>query len=195
MDRAWLIFDNTHGSPPWIGKHWKRRNHSLPSFRMYVISFSIGTKLDVILHADEESQFRCNPWTRRILDGRETFDALKAQSQPGPREYETGDPRNGRTVCHDLYALSYLADLRYFFNRFTVYDFSSSKRMSYYPHNLPIVSTGHDFESDEPAPLQSQTNTLIPSATTGERSLAGSPQPDISHHNMPSIPLPRRANR
>jgi len=87
-------------------------------------------------------------------------------------------------------------EIREMEEQFTVYDFSSSKRMSYYPHNLPIVSTGHDSESDEPAPLQSQTNTLIPSATAGERSLAGSPALDTNHqYNPVPIPVSGRANQ
>jgi len=87
-------------------------------------------------------------------------------------------------------------ELREMEEQFAVYDFSSSKRKSYYPHNLPIVSAGHDLESDETAPVQSQTNTLIPTATIGgERSLAGSPPPDASYyHNMPPLPHLRRPN-
>jgi serine/threonine kinase 32 len=85
-------------------------------------------------------------------------------------------------------------EIRQMEEQFTVYDFSSTKRMSYYPHNLPIVSSGHGLESDEQAPVQSQTNTLIPTATMGERSLAGSPLPDTSH-NMRPLPILRSPNQ
>jgi len=85
-------------------------------------------------------------------------------------------------------------EIRQMEEQFTVYDFSRSKRRSYYPHNLPIVSSGHGLESDEQAPVQSQTNTLIPTATIGERSLAGSPPLDTSY-NMPPIPNLRSPNQ
>lgn len=72
-------------------------------------------------------------------------------------------------------------------SRFTVYDFDSTKRMSYYPHNQPIVTIA---ESDTDRTLaQSQTGTisLIPTATIAERSQAGSPTFDSTHQH----PLPK----
>jgi len=87
-------------------------------------------------------------------------------------------------------------EIREMEEQFTVYDFNSSKRKSYYPHNLPIVSAAHNLERDELGHVQSQTNTSILTATVGERSLAESPPPDTNHHNMPPLPLPvfRRSN-
>lgn len=75
--------------------------------------------------------------------------------------------------------------------RFTVYDFSQSKRMSYYPHNQPIVNAGHEREDELARVSQSANNTLLPTATIGERSLAGSPPPDMSVPYMPPLPMPR----
>ncbi|KAG6374315.1 kinase-like domain-containing protein [Boletus reticuloceps] len=76
---------------------------------------------------------------------------------------------------------------------FTVYDFMSSQRRSYYPHNQPVVTVARSSESperDHLAATQSQTNTIQPTATIAERtlaerSLAGSPIPGATR----DIPL------
>jgi len=85
-------------------------------------------------------------------------------------------------------------ELRQMESQFTIYDFSRTKRISYYPHNLPIVNAGHNVEGDEPI-TQSQSNTLLPTATIGERSLAGSPAPDASLPHMPPLPIPLVSNK
>ncbi|KAH7884626.1 kinase-like domain-containing protein [Phlebopus sp. FC_14] len=83
-------------------------------------------------------------------------------------------------------------EIRQLEEQFTVYDFMSSKRRSYYPHNQPITTIR---SSDSEAIVQSQTTTLQPTATIvertmAERSLAGSPAPDTTwHQNMPPISL------
>jgi len=81
-------------------------------------------------------------------------------------------------------------ELRELEEKFTVYDFANSKRLSYYPHNQPIVtiSTGSDTD-----------RTLAPSqtATMAERSQAGSPTFDGAHHDypIPNMPeMPRRSH-
>ena len=63
--------------------------------------------------------------------------------------------------------------------------------MSYYPHNQPIVNAGHENDDDLARVSQSANNTLLPTATIGERSLAGSPPPDTSVSYMPPLPMPR----
>ncbi|KAL0954799.1 hypothetical protein HGRIS_003746 [Hohenbuehelia grisea] len=78
-------------------------------------------------------------------------------------------------------------EMRQLEEQFTVYDFSRSKRMSYYPHNQPV---GTQSESSDRTAV-SQTNTLVPTATIAERSLAGSPVPpdSIAHMYIPP-PMP-----
>ncbi|KZP22754.1 kinase-like protein [Athelia psychrophila] len=80
-------------------------------------------------------------------------------------------------------------ELRQMEEEFTVYDFSCNKRMSYYPHNQPIVNAGHEDDSDTPSLTLSTAQTLLPTATIGERSLAGSPMPDETQ-NYPPLPSP-----
>lgn len=62
-------------------------------------------------------------------------------------------------------------ELRQLEEQFTLYDFTSSQRISYYPHNQPVISLGADAEHGS----QSTTGTLVPTATLAERSLAGTP--------------------
>lgn len=62
--------------------------------------------------------------------------------------------------------------------RFTHYDFSRSQRMSYYPHNQPVVALGTGTASTDHTVVQSATDTIIPTATIVERSQAGSPTLD-----------------
>jgi serine/threonine kinase 32 len=69
-------------------------------------------------------------------------------------------------------------ELRQLEEQFTVYDFSKNNRVSYYPHNQPIVTTVSQSDSEPTAVLQSATNTLQAAATIVERSTAGSPAPD-----------------
>ncbi|KAF5342359.1 hypothetical protein D9611_001757 [Ephemerocybe angulata] len=69
-------------------------------------------------------------------------------------------------------------ELRQLEEQFTHYDFSSSKRMSYYPHNQPIVALGTESDGTERTFSQSVTGTLVPNGTMVERSLAGSPPLD-----------------
>jgi len=86
-------------------------------------------------------------------------------------------------------------ELRQLEEQFTVYDFMSSKRKSYYPHNQPITTVVRSSESDQMTVIQSQTNTIQPTATIAERtmaerSLAGSPAPETTwQQNMPPIRL------
>ncbi|OSX58724.1 hypothetical protein POSPLADRAFT_1075693 [Postia placenta MAD-698-R-SB12] len=68
-------------------------------------------------------------------------------------------------------------ELRQLEEQFSVYDFTKNRRMSYYPHNQPIVTTGHEADADaEPQEVvPSATNTLLPTATVVEHSQGGSP--------------------
>lgn len=78
-------------------------------------------------------------------------------------------------------------------HRFTVYDFSRNKRMSYYPHNQPIA-TLHDglTDGDGTTTVQSHAGTLLPTATIVERSQAGSPALEGQNPlDQPPLPNPR----
>jgi len=93
---------------------------------------------------------------------------------------------NKRKANADLDKLK--PELRHMEEQFTVYDFSRSKRMSYYPHNQPIVA----ISTDSDRTLQSQTGTLAPTATIAERSQAGSPglESSSNHQDQRLPPLP-----
>jgi serine/threonine kinase 32 len=63
-----------------------------------------------------------------------------------------------------------------------VYDFSTTTRMSYYPHNEPVRAAAHRprprSRSLERADSAGRTSeTLVPTATIVDRSLAGTPVP------------------
>ncbi|KAF8632258.1 hypothetical protein AX15_002003 [Amanita polypyramis BW_CC] len=62
-------------------------------------------------------------------------------------------------------------ELRQLEERFTLYDYSKSKRLSYYPHNQPVGFS----EKSEQTLVQSVTGTLVPNATIIERSHTSSP--------------------
>ncbi|KAI0077858.1 kinase-like protein [Panus rudis PR-1116 ss-1] len=78
-------------------------------------------------------------------------------------------------------------ELRQLEEQFTVYDFTKSKRMSYYPHNQPIITSNHSEDEDPSTVLPSATNTLVPNATVIERSQAGSPDFDRSRACSPPL--------
>jgi len=77
-------------------------------------------------------------------------------------------------------------ELRQLEEQFTVYDFSNMKRMSYYPHNQPVVALG--TESEDRTIAQSTTGTIIPTATMIDRSQAGSPVLESHQQYIPPIP-------
>lgn len=83
-------------------------------------------------------------------------------------------------------------ELRELEEQFTVYDFMKNSRVSYYPHNLPVgcrtleETKSLDIEGNWVMP--SQTESLVPTATVGERSLAGSPAPDGPPSEAPPLP-------
>ncbi|KAF4614238.1 hypothetical protein D9613_007733 [Agrocybe pediades] len=79
-------------------------------------------------------------------------------------------------------------ELRQLEEQFTVYDFTNMRRMSYYPHNQPIVALGTDSESAERALAQSANNTIGPTASIVERSQAGSPIESNDRHYIPALP-------
>ncbi|KAI0687684.1 kinase-like protein [Cytidiella melzeri] len=84
-------------------------------------------------------------------------------------------------------------ELRQLEEQFTIYDFSKNKRISYYPHNQPIVTTVSQSDDDPTAVLQSATNTLQPAATMLDRSTAGSPIPDDEGSQTPPMGITQRA--
>ena len=62
--------------------------------------------------------------------------------------------------------------------------------MSYYPHNLPVGSRGGETEADRTTTMQSQTGTLVPTATVAERSRTASPAIDTETYSQGHVPLP-----
>ena len=60
-------------------------------------------------------------------------------------------------------------ELRQLEEQFTVYDFTRSRRQSYYPHNLPVTKVGTDTVCTD-----SRADTLIPTASMVEPSRAPS---------------------
>ncbi|EPT01374.1 hypothetical protein FOMPIDRAFT_1120421 [Fomitopsis schrenkii] len=66
-------------------------------------------------------------------------------------------------------------ELRQLEEQFTVYDFTNNRRISYYPHNQPITSAGHEGDREPVEVVQSATNTVQPTATIVERSRPGTP--------------------
>ncbi|KAI0368810.1 kinase-like protein [Pilatotrama ljubarskyi] len=80
-------------------------------------------------------------------------------------------------------------ELRQLEEQFTLYDFSKNRRMSYYPHNQPITTLGHQDEAEPGEVIQSATNTLLPTSTMVDRSQAGSPiHEDVGRYTHPPIP-------
>ncbi|ESK82607.1 agc yank protein kinase [Moniliophthora roreri MCA 2997] len=65
-------------------------------------------------------------------------------------------------------------ELRQLEEQFTVYDYIRMKRVSYYPHNQPVVTLTGEADTDRTLAL-SQTGTIQPTATIAERSQAPSP--------------------
>jgi serine/threonine kinase 32 len=77
--------------------------------------------------------------------------------------------------------------------RFTVYDFTKNSRISYYPHNQPIVTTINQDEDDPATVLQSVTNTLLPTSTLVDRNSAGSPPPDLDGSGVQPMVISRHS--
>jgi len=79
-------------------------------------------------------------------------------------------------------------ELRHLEEHFTVYDFTRTKRMSYYPHNQPIVAAlPAGSEADPTIVAPSRKGSLVPIATLPDRSQTGSPvegQPSQLRHSM-----------
>ncbi|KAF8638316.1 hypothetical protein AX17_002336 [Amanita inopinata Kibby_2008] len=65
-------------------------------------------------------------------------------------------------------------ELRQLEEHFTVYDHTSSQRLTYYPHNQPVGRSGSS-DASERTVVHSTTGTLIPNATIVERSQGSSP--------------------
>ncbi|CDO74485.1 hypothetical protein BN946_scf184979.g40 [Trametes cinnabarina] len=80
-------------------------------------------------------------------------------------------------------------ELRQLEEQFTIYDFTKTRRMSYYPHNQPITTLGHQEDAEPGEVIQSATNTLLPTSTVIDRSHAGSPiNEDVDRYTHPPIP-------
>ncbi|PBK72732.1 kinase-like protein [Armillaria solidipes] len=79
-------------------------------------------------------------------------------------------------------------ELRQLEEQFTVYDFTKSKRKSYYPDNQPVTTFATVSGVSEDRTLsQSQTGSVIgPTATVAERSRAGTPMSDSF---VPPLPV------
>lgn len=77
---------------------------------------------------------------------------------------------------------------RHLEEHFTVYDFSRPNRMSYYPHNQPVVPLGTESANTDPTVVQSSTDSVVANATIVERSRAGTPVTDLPYHPAPTLP-------
>ena len=83
----------------------------------------------------------------------------------------------------------------FFLIRFTVFDFTKPKRMSYYPHNQPIMTTAPKGDGEPSLDMprdstvsNSNSNTLIAAVTTiGDGSRTNSPVADMPR---PSVTMP-----
>ncbi|EGN98970.1 hypothetical protein SERLA73DRAFT_181726 [Serpula lacrymans var. lacrymans S7.3] len=81
-------------------------------------------------------------------------------------------------------------ELRQLEEQFTIYDFVSSRRKSYYPHNQPITTIVRGSDAEPMTVVQSTTGTLLPTATIVERSQAGSPTQEFSiSQHTPHLPF------
>ncbi|TFK45871.1 kinase-like protein [Heliocybe sulcata] len=94
-------------------------------------------------------------------------------------------------------------ELRQLEEQFTVYDYTRSKRMSYYPHNQPVTvvrdgaSDCGELDASMLEQSQNMTGTMMATATIATRSLAGSPPPPEMRHSIdiPPVPRPSTATR
>lgn len=80
----------------------------------------------------------------------------------------------------------------YLMHRFTMYDFSKNRRISYYPHNQPITNGIHQNEEEHSEVVPSTTNTLIPTSTVLNSSRPGSPinEDDVQQYTHTHPPIP-----
>lgn len=63
------------------------------------------------------------------------------------------------------------------------------QRMSYYPHNQPVIGLRTESDENERTFTHSGTGTIVPTATIVERSQAGSPMLESTDPNhLPPIP-------
>ncbi|GBE88280.1 kinase-like protein [Sparassis latifolia] len=61
-------------------------------------------------------------------------------------------------------------EMRQLVEQFTVYDYSKTKRISYYPHNEPIITAGHTIDTEPEPVMLSATNSVQPTESIVERS-------------------------
>jgi len=79
-------------------------------------------------------------------------------------------------------------ELRQLEEQFTVYNYTNMRRMSYYPHNQPVIALGTESNDTERTyAQQSVTGTTLPTTTIIERSQAGTPMLESTgcHHPPP----------
>ena len=69
--------------------------------------------------------------------------------------------------------------------RFTVYNYTNMQRMSYYPHNHPVIALG--TESNDTERTYTQSGTILPTTTIIERSRAGTPMLESTSCHHPPI--------
>ncbi|KAF9055499.1 kinase-like protein [Hymenopellis radicata] len=77
-------------------------------------------------------------------------------------------------------------ELRQLEEQFSVYDYTRSQRVSYYPHNQPVTTIATVDTDRTLAPTRSRTGSdvIAPTATIAERSRGGTPTPP------PPVPVP-----
>ena len=88
------------------------------------------------------------------------------------------------TIIHFWHMISFRC-------RFTIYNFTNMKRMSYYPLNQPVTGLVTESDDIDRTCIQSVTgtSTIIPTATIVERSEAGTPILESTDYPyLPPIP-------
>ncbi|KAG6827975.1 hypothetical protein H0H92_009801 [Tricholoma furcatifolium] len=79
-------------------------------------------------------------------------------------------------------------ELRQLEEQFTVYDFTTSRRLSYYPHNQPVTTVSTSTDDSERTASQSLNGTLVPTATIAERSQSATPTFGVDSRYAPAVP-------
>lgn len=189
MAKALKTFVDILGSLALIGKAWRVKSHNPLLYRMFVQFLFLwvrGLILTNLLWIRWSKQILMSPtnsmsfwWSKnlwRIQNAKQILTLKKWN-------------RNCGSWRSSKYSTSFVwtSVVILLPNRFTVYDFSNMKRMSYYPHNQPVVALGAD--ADDRTIAHSLTGTIVPTATIVDRSLAGSPMPETSQQQyLPPIP-------
>ena len=189
MDKASKTSGAIHGSHASTGMPLRRRKHNLRLFPMYTFPRSPrhGMKLTNrswqgkanfdVSHEIDEFLMVEKPLTHSKRKANPNLEKMKPELRQLEEQY----------VHHSL-----LTHVSHSGCRFTVYNFTNMKRMSYYPHNQPLELCTESNDTEQTC-TQSVTGTftIIPTATIVERSQTGTPVMESSdYRHLPPIPQP-----